>query len=150
MDYHYFEDFLPGRGFTTAPVTVTEAEIIDFARKFDPQPMHTDPEAAKTITGGLIASGWHTAAVTMNLLITGGFYNPAPGTLGLGFESLKWLKPVRPGDQLRLTAKVLDARPSETKPDRGVVTNHFTTLNQHDEPVQIMTSSAIVPRRKTT
>ncbi len=147
MAYHYFEDFEPGRHFTTAPVTVTEADIIDFAKKFDPQPMHTDPQAAKQITGGLIASGWHTASLTMKLLITSGFYNPAPGTLGLGFESLKWLKPVRPDDALHLNVEVLSVRSSATRPDHGIVINKFVTLNQHNEPVQEMTSSAMVPKR---
>jgi acyl dehydratase len=148
MNYRYFEDFVPGKTYTTGPVTITAEDIMAFARQFDPQPMHTDPEAAQAVTGGLIASGWHTAALTMNLLITSDFYKPAPGTLGLGFESLKWLKPVRPGDQLRLTLEILSTRASESKPDRGIVTNKFTTLNQHDEPVQIMTSSAIIPKRK--
>jgi acyl dehydratase len=146
-DYAYFEDFVVGLKRETAPVTVSAEEIIDFARQFDPQPMHIDPEAAKAITGGLIASGWHTASLTMRMLITGGHYNPAPGTLGLGFENLRWLKPVRPGDSLRLRLEVMAVRASRSRPDRGIVTNRFITLNQHDTPVQEMTSSAIVPLR---
>jgi acyl dehydratase len=148
VTYQYFEDFEPGQKFESRPVIVTEAEMIDFAKKFDPQPMHTDPEAAKMITGGLIASGWYTASVTMHLLVTSGMFNPPPGALGLGFESLKWMKPVRPGDALRLQLEVLAVRPSESRPDRGIVTNKFITLNQHNEPVQEMTSSAIIPKRK--
>jgi acyl dehydratase len=144
----YFEDFTPGQRLESKPVIVTEAEMIDFAKKFDPQPMHTDPQAAKAITGGLIASGWHTASVTMNLLVTSGMFNPPPGALGLGFESLKWLKPVRPGDALRLQLEVLSVRPSASRPDRGIVTNKFVTLNQHDEAVQEMTSSVIIPMKK--
>ena len=150
MDYRYFEDFAPGQSYETQPLVISEAEIIEFATKYDPQPMHTDPVAALAVTGGLIASGWHTASLTMRLLITGGFYRPAPGTLGLGFESLKWIKPVRPGDALRLRLTVTAVRASESKPDRGIVTNKFVTLNQHDEPVQEMTSSAILPRRPTS
>jgi acyl dehydratase len=145
-DYTYFEDFVVGSKLETPPLTVTEADIINFAIQFDPQPMHTDPEAAKSITGGLIASGWHTASLTMKLLITGRQYNPAPGTVGLGFESLKWLKPVRPGDTLRLQLELIAARESESKPGWGIITNRFTTLNQNDEPVQTMVSSAIVPK----
>jgi acyl dehydratase len=147
MDYVYFEDFEPGFTHVTAPVRVTQAQIIAFAEQFDPQPMHTDPVAAASVTGGLIASGWHTASITMRLLITGGFYNPAPGTLGLGFESLRWRLPVRPDDSLRLRLTVLSVRESETRPGFGIVTNKFETLNQHDEVVQDMVSSALTPKR---
>jgi len=146
--YRYFEDFVVGQSVETAPVLMTAAEMIKFAQDFDPQPMHTDPEAAKTITGGLIASGWHTASLTMRLLITGTGYNPAPGTLGLGFESLKWLRPVRPGDELRLHLEMIAKRESESKPGFGIITNRFTTLNQRGETVQVMVSSAIVPKRQ--
>ena len=145
--YTYFEDFVVGAAFETPAVTVTAADIIEFATKFDPQPMHTDPAAAESITGGLIASGWHTASLTMKLLITGRQYTPAPGTLGLGFDKLRWLKPVRPGDTLRLRLTVLATRESTSKPGWGIVSNRFVTLNQHDEPVQEMESSAIVPMR---
>lgn len=149
MDYLYFDDFVGQAGqFTiSAPVAVNEAAIIEFARQFDPQPMHVDPEAAQSITGGLIASGWHTAALTMRLMLDSRTTPLAPGTLGLGFESLKWLKPVRPGDVLRVHVELLEATPSASKPDRGIITNRMTTLNQHDEPVQVMISKAIVPRR---
>ena len=143
----YFEDFRPGMVSGTGGVTVTEAEIIRFARDFDPQPMHTDPQAARAITGGLIASGWHTAALTMRMLVGNPSYNPAPGTLGLGFDKLRWRLPVRPGDRLRVRMEVVEVRPSESRPDRGVITSRFTTLNQNDEVVQEMVSSALVPRR---
>ncbi len=147
MDHQYLEDFHPGQVFESAPLTVSAAEIIAFARQYDAQPMHTDPEAAQAITGGLIASGWHTAALTMNRLTTAGFYNPAPGALGLGCESLKWPRPVRPGDALRLRLEVLNVRPSATRPAYGVVTNRFTTLNQHNDIVQEMISSVMIARR---
>jgi len=146
-DYMYFEDFAVGQAIETAPVTVTQAEIIEFAKKYDPQPMHTDPAAAEAITGGLIASGWHTASITMGLMITGRPYEIAPGTLGLGVDSLRWIKPVRPGDALRLKLEVVAVRESERQPERGIITSRFVTINQHDEPVQEMLSSAIVPRR---
>lgn len=143
----YFEDFQPGVVSEADGVTVTEAEIIRFAGDFDPQPIHVDPAAAKAITGGLIASGWHTAALTMRMLLGNPSYNPAPGTLGLGFDKLRWRLPVRPGDRLRVRTEVLEVRPSESRPDRGVITSRFTTLNQNDEVVQEMVSSALVPRR---
>jgi acyl dehydratase len=146
-EYTYFEDFVVGRVRESAPVTITEAEIIDFAEKFDPQLMHTDPVAAQNITGGLIASGWHTASLTMRLLITSADYRPAPGTLGLGFDSLRWFKPVRPGDTLRLRVEVIATRASESRPGWGIITNKFTTTNQHGETVQEMQSSAIVPKK---
>jgi acyl dehydratase len=146
-EFTYFEDFVVGAVLETAGEMVTEEDIIKFATQFDPQPMHIDPAAAEKITGGLIASGWHTASMTMRLLISGRQYRPAPGTLGLGFESLKWLKPVRPGDTLRLRLELIAVRESESKPGWGIITNRFTTLNQHGEAVQQMVSSAIVPKR---
>jgi acyl dehydratase len=148
-DYKYFEDFVVGQKRVSGTLTVSAAEIVEFATKYDPQPMHTDPEAAAAITGGLIASGWHTASLTMRLLIAGTDYQPAPGTLGLGFEHLRWRKPVRPGDSLQLTMEVIALRPSESRPDRGIITNRFLTVNQHGETVQEMVSSAIIPRRET-
>jgi acyl dehydratase len=147
MDYQYLEDFHPGQVFESEPATVSEAEIIEFAQKYDAQPMHIDPVAAQSITGGLIASGWHTAALTMNLFITAGFYNPAPGALGLGCESLKWPRPVRPGDSLRLRLEVLTVRPSTRRPGSGVITNRFTTLNQNNDIVQQMVSSVMIAQR---
>jgi len=146
-DYTYFEDFVVGSTLETAPIAVSEAEMIKFATEFDPQPMHTDKVAAAQITGGLIASGWHTASLTMKLLVTGRLFQPAPGTVGMGFESLKWHKPVRPGDTLRLRLELLSVRESESKPGWGIITNRFTTLNQHGEAVQTMVSSAMVPKR---
>jgi acyl dehydratase len=97
--------------------------------------------------GGLIASGWHTASTTMGLFVTGRPYQPAPGSLGGGFESLKWFQPVRPGDQLRVRVEVTGVRESASKPDRGIVTSRITTLNQRDEAVQEMVSSGIIPKR---
>ncbi|HQT88389.1 MAG TPA: MaoC family dehydratase [Acidiphilium sp.] len=146
----YFEDFKPGQIATSGSVTITESDIIRFASEFDPQPMHTDPKAALAITDGLIASGWHTASLTMRLLITGRGYRPAPGTLGLGFENLRWHQPVRPGDTLHIRIELLSTRASESRPDRGIITSRFTTFNQDNEVVQSMTSSAIVPRRPVT
>jgi len=147
MDYRYLEDIRVGETLETHSITVTEAEIIAFARQFDPQPIHVDPAAATAITGGLIASGWHTAAMTMGLFVTGQKVPLPPGTLGAGVDRLKWLQPVRPGDQLHLRVEVTAIRVSASKPDRGIVTSRFTTMNQDGDPVQEMVSSAIVPRR---
>jgi acyl dehydratase len=146
--FRYFEDYIPGQIAETSTWTMMAADIIRFATEFDPQPMHIDPAAAQLITGGLIASGWHTASITMRLMLDARVERPAPGTLGLGFQDLRWLQPVRPGDVLHVRIEVLDVRLSETKPDRGIITSRFTTINQRDEPVQIMVSKAMVPRRR--
>jgi acyl dehydratase len=148
-DFMYFEDFVVGQTWESPGVTMEEAEMIAFAETFDPQPMHTDPVAAETTTGGLIASGWHTASLTMRMMIVGTGYKPAPGTLGLGFEHLKWLQPVRPGDTLRLRLEVMAVRASDTRPDRGIITNRIVTVNQRGEPVQEMVGSAIIPKRNS-
>jgi acyl dehydratase len=145
--YRYFEDYAAGQAAETGTRVMTEADILRFAQEFDPQPMHTDPVAAQEITGGLIASGWHTAAITMRLMLDSRPEPSAPGTLGLGFQELRWLQPVRPGDTLRVRIEILQTRPSDSKPDRGIVTSRFTTLNQRDEPVQTIITNIIVPKR---
>ena len=121
MAYRYFEDFVAGETVELGSVVFTEAEIIDFARAYDPQPMHADPEAARgSIYGGLIASGWHTAALVMRLLVEN--YLAAESSLGsAGLDELRWPHPVRPGDTLRVRATVVESRRSLSKPDRGIV-----------------------------
>ncbi|HTG11302.1 MAG TPA: MaoC family dehydratase [Candidatus Eisenbacteria bacterium] len=143
----YLEDFTPGREFRTEGITVTEAQIIDFAMAFDPQPFHVNVEAAKTsIYEGLIASGFHTMALTFRLFAQTRAL--AACSLGSpGVDEVRWLRPVRPGDTLRATVQVLDQRPSATKPDRGVVRLHWTTINHRGEPVLTMTSMQLVRRR---
>jgi acyl dehydratase len=143
----YFEDFAPGDEFHTPGVTLTEAEIIDFALRFDPQPFHLDAEAARaTIFGGLIASGFHTAALTFRLFLQTNAL--AAASLGSpGIDELRWLRPVRPGDTIRAVVQVVEARPSTSKPDRGVVTVKYTTVNQRGEPVLTMLSRQLVRRR---
>jgi acyl dehydratase len=143
----YFEDFTVGREFRTDGVTVTEGQIIDFALTFDPQPFHLDVEAAKqSIYGGLIASGFQTIALTFRLFAQTRAL--AAGSLGSpGVDEVRWLRPVRPGDTLRATVQVVEQRPSASKPDRGVVRMHWTTLNQRGEPVLTMTSLQLVRRR---
>ena len=143
----YLEDFTPGREFRTDGVTITEAQILDFALAFDPQPFHLDAEAAKeTIFGGLIASGFQTMALTFRLFIQTRAL--AASSLGSpGVDELRWLRPVRPGDTLRAAVQVVEQRPSTSKPDRGIVRLHWTSLNQRGEPVLTMTSMQLVRRR---
>ena len=126
---------------------VDAAAIKTFAKAFDPQPFHLDETAARaTMFGGLAASGWHTAALTMQLLVNDG--PPlAGGIVGAGMDELRWPKPVRPGDTLRIESEVLEVRPSRSRPDQGVVKMRTTTLNQNGEPVQILVANLIVPRR---
>ena len=140
----YFEDYRPGLVVTGGPVSVSEAEILDFARSYDPQPMHTDRAAAEAGQfGGLIASGWHTAALTMRLVATE-FLSPASGLASPGIDELRWLKPVRPGDVLCLRATVLEARPSRSKPDQGVVRSLVEVLNQSGEVVMSLKPISII------
>jgi acyl dehydratase len=130
----YFEDYPVGRVFTGGSYAVTEAEILEFAGRFDPQSMHTDKEAAaRGQFGGLIASGWHTGAMMMRML-TEAFV--PPGNLASpGLDELRWLLPVRPGDALSLRITVLDARRSRSKPDQGIVISLVEVLNQKGETV---------------
>lgn len=141
----YLEDFEVGRQFVTNTHTVTEDEIMRFAREFDPQPFHLDHAAADaSLFGGLAASGWHTAALTMRLLVESGM-RVAGGLIGVGGE-IDWPMPTRPGDQLRVETEVLAARPSRSKPDCGIVTVRNRTLNQRNELVQVATVKIFVPR----
>ncbi len=143
----YFEDFTPGREFRTDGVTLTEAQIVDFALHFDPQPFHMNIEDAKaSIFGGLIASGFQTIALTFRLFLQTRAL--AACSLGSpGIDEVRWLRPVRPGDTLRATVQVLEQRPSTSKPDRGIVRLHWSTLNQRGEPVLTLTSMQLVRRR---
>jgi len=126
----YFEDYTPGAVFSGGALIVSEAEILDFAGRYDPQAMHTDREAARRGPfGGLIASGWHTGAMMMRLL-TEIFVSPVANQASPGLDELRWLLPVRPGDVLSLRATVLDARPSRSKPDQGVVKSLVEVVNQ--------------------
>jgi acyl dehydratase len=143
----YFEDFTPQREFHTEGVTITEAQIVDFALAFDPQPFHLDAEAARqTMYGGLIASGFQTMALTFRLFVqTRALVACSLGSPGV--DEVRWLRPVRPGDTLRATVKVVEQKPSASKADRGIVRLAWTTLNQRGEPVLTMTSVQLVRRR---
>jgi len=132
------EDYVVGSVSEFGSIAVEEAEIIEFARRFDPQVFHTDPEAAKkTIYGGLIASGWHTASMMMRLIVD--HYLPTARSLGSpGIDNLRWIRPVRPGDELSVRVTVLEANRSRSKPDRGVVRSFVEVLNQNHEVVLTM------------
>src|SRR5205823_1594525 len=142
----YFEDLAVGQKFASPTLSVDAAAIVAFAAEFDPQPFHLDDAAARgTMFGGLAASGWHTAALTMRLCVASDF-RPAGGILGIGGE-LSWLKPVRPGDALRVECEILELRPSRSRPLQGVVKIRVTTLNKHGEVVQTFTPTLFVDRR---
>jgi acyl dehydratase len=147
MTERYLEDFAAGQTFKTGRHRVDKEQIFAFARQFDPQPFHTDEEAARhSPFGGLAASGWHTAGMTMRLMLDGEF-KPAGGILGVGFDDLSWPRPVRPGDELHAISEILEVRPSKSKPDRGMIRVRTTTFNQNDEPVMVFTGNLLVPRR---
>ena len=143
----YFEDFPPGDVRESPARTVTREEIIAFARDFDPQPFHVDEAAAaKTIYGGLIASGWHTIAIYMRLMWES--YLKDTASLGSpGVDEVRWLKPVRPGDTLRARFTVLEAVPSRSKPDRGIIRSLSEVLNQHGEVVMTLRGLGLFGRR---
>ena len=143
----YFEDFPPGDVRESPPRTITREEMVEFARQYDPQPFHLDDEAAKkTIYGGLIGSGWLTVSVMMRLL----WDTMLKDTVSLGSpgsDEIRWLKPVRPGDTLRARFTVVEAIPSRSKPDRGVVKTFTEILNQHGEVVMTMRGLGMFGRR---
>lgn len=142
----FLEDLAVGQRFTSAAATMDAAAIKDFATAWDPQPFHLDEAAAAgTLFGGLSASGWHTAAMTMRLLVTSGL-PLAGGIIGSGGELL-WEKPVRPGDTLHVECEVLEIVPSRSRPDRGMVRVRCLTRNQHGETVQSFTPRLVVSRR---
>ena len=146
-EQRYFEDYIPGTVFEYGEIHVDEAEILDFARRFDPQAMHVDPAAAaQGRFGGLIASGWHTAAMMMRLLVD----DFLPGRASLaspGIDELRWLRPVRPGDVLRVRVSVLEATRSRSKPYRGIVRTLVEVLNQDAEVVMSMKPMNIIACR---
>jgi acyl dehydratase len=146
---HYLDDFAVGQMYRAGSIRVDAGQIKAFAAEFDPQPAHLDPEAAeRTFFRGLAASGWHTAALTMRLLVESDL-EPAGGIIGLGFEEFRWPRPVRAGDDLSLQIEVLEVRPSQSRPDQGLIKIRSTTLNQTGEPVQIMVGSLLVRRRSS-
>ena len=144
MPVRYLEDFPAGAVAEFGGIRVTADEIVDFAKRYDPQPFHLDAEAAKRWPyGGLIASGWHTAAMTMRMVIDS--VPMAGGIIGSGGE-LTWPRPTRPGDRLHVETEVLEITPSRSRPEGGMVVVRCTTLNQNGEAVQTFTPKLVVPR----
>jgi acyl dehydratase len=143
----YLEDFVPGEEIVSAGRTITEESIIAFATLYDPQSFHIDVEAAtQSSYGGLIASGFQTLAVAFRLFIdTGTIAGTSSGSPGM--DEVRWIRPVRPGDTLHAVTRVLGARPSKTKPDRGIIGMALTAYNQRDEEVMTLTTSVFVLRR---
>jgi acyl dehydratase len=146
MSKRYLEDFAAGQTFGSGRLRVDAERIKSFANEFDPQAFHLDETSARnTIFRGLAASGWHTAALTMRLLVEGEL-KPAGGIVGAGGE-INWPRPLRPGDELRLESEVLEVRASKSRPDQGLIKVRTTTLNQAGEPVQILIANLVVPHR---
>ena len=145
---NYLDDFAAGQRYGGAVRIRVEAERIKtFAAEFDPQPFHLDEQTARgTFFGGLAASGWHTAAVTMRLLVESDL-KPVGGIIGAGFDEFRWPRPVRPGDELRVESEILEVRTSTSRPEHGLLKIRTTTLNQRDEVVQMSVGNLVVPRR---
>ena len=142
----YLEDFHVGQRFKTGTYKLDAEQIKSFAKEFDPQPFHTDEAAAKkSFFGELVASGWHTAVISMRLLVTSGA-PIAGGMIGAGGEVL-WPRPTRPGDILHVESEVVAVKPSESHPDRGTIALRSQTFNQNGEVVQILTSKLVVPKK---
>ncbi len=136
----YFEDYHVGETYEFGAAVVDEAEVLEFARRYDPQSIHTDPAFAATGPfGGLIASGWHTTALMMRMIVDN-YLSPVASIVSPGIDELRWLKPVRPGDTLSLRATVVEAKRSNSRPDRGVVRTFVEVLNQHGEVVMSLTA----------
>ena len=144
----YLEDFAVGQTFGSGRLRINKERVLAFAAEFDPQPFHLDEAAARdSIFGGLAASGWHTAAVTMRLMIETEL-KPAGGFIGAGLDECRWPRPVRPGDVLRVECEVVEVRPSKSRPEQGLIKLRTTTLNQDDEAVLVHVVNMVVPRRK--
>src|SRR5215470_4309442 len=142
----YFDDLKAGDRFQSETFAVPAKEIIEFAEKFDPQKFHLNAKSAeRSIFKGLVASGWHTAAMTMRLFVK--TLNFAEGAIGLGVDELRWPNEVRPGDVLTVETEILEARPSRSRPEHGIIRLCNVTTNQRGEVVQTMLASAMVPRR---
>ena len=143
---YYLDDFEVGQQFSSASHVMNAEAIKRFAAEYDPQLFHTDDEAAKaTLFQGLAASGWHTAAVTMRLLVESEF-KPAGGVIGASLNELQWPRPVRAGDELSVEAEVLEVRPSKSRPEQGMLKVRVTTYNQRREPVQVYLGNLVVRR----
>ncbi len=146
MKERYFDDLKTGDRFKSEPLSVTVKEVVEFAHKFDPQMFHLSRRRAeRSIFKGLIASGWHTAAMSMRLFVK--TLNFAEGAIGLGVDELRWPNAVRPGDGLTVGTEILEMRPSRSRPGHGIIRLRNVTTNQRGEVVQTMLTSVMVPKR---
>lgn len=144
----YLEDIKVGTKASFGRYEVTREEVLDFARKYDPQPFHLDDDAAaKTHFGRISASGWHTCAMTMAMLVENLTKNKQAGLGSPGLDELRWLKPVYPGDTLRVESEIIEVTPSRSRPEMGSTKAKVTVFNQHDEPVMRLISIGLVARR---
>ena len=147
MTGRYLEDFAVGQTFGSGRLRIDRRRIETFAAEFDPQPFHLDDQAARnTLFGGLEASGWHTAAVSMRLLAESEL-KPVGGIIDAGFDELRWPRPIRPDDELRVESEVLEVRPSQSRPNQGLLKLRMTTLNQNGEAMQVAIGYLLVQRR---
>ncbi len=148
MNDHYLEDYAVGQAFDSGRLRVGATAIREFAAAYDPQPFHLDDAAARdTLFQGLAASGWHTAALTMRLLVESDL-KPAGGLIGAGLDEMRWPLPVRPGDELHARSEIIEVRRSKSRPQSGIIKIRTTTFNQHDEPVQVFVANLLVPARE--
>jgi len=148
LSERYLEDFAVGQTFGSGRFRIDGQRARAFAAEFDPQPFHLDETAARhSIFGEMTASGWHTAAVTMRLLVETEL-KPAGGFVGAGLDECRWPRPVRPGDELRVECEVIEVRPSKSRPEQGLIKIRTTTLNQDDEAVLVHVLNLVAPRRK--
>ena len=144
LQNRWFEDYVPGAVHDLGSVVVDEQEVVAFARQFDPQPFHLDQERAeKSAFGGLVASGWHTACMVMRLMVDH-YLSEVSSEGSPGIDELRWLRPVRPGDQLLVKITILDARRSRSRPERGVVRSQIETLNQDGQVVMHLTFAVFI------
>jgi acyl dehydratase len=144
IEHRHFEDYVAGASGTFGPIPIVEAEVIEFARSYDPQPIHTDPAAASAGPfGGLIASGWHTVGLVMRELVRH-YLSRTAALASPGIDELRWPRPVRPGDTLHVRVTVVSAERSRSKPDRGLVRSRIEAVNQHGETVLAMTAMNLI------
>jgi len=147
VDDRYFEDYQPGAVYEYGYITVTEEEILEFARAFDPQPIHVDPEfAARGPFGGLIASGWHTASLAMRLIVSH-YLSRVASLASPGIDELRWPAPLRPGDTIRARLEIVEARRSRSKPDRGLVRTQAELITQNGDTVLTLTAMNLIRAR---
>jgi len=147
MTRRYLEDLQVGETWTSESVTIDAADVIEFGRKFDPQPFHTDPDAARAGPfGGLIASGWHLASLSMQLCVKARLFGETP-IVGVGADELRWLQPVRPGDMLHVQRELVEIQTIPDRPKRGVAKARIDLINQRGETVMRMYGLTSIPRR---